>query len=277
MRRAATSLVVLAVAGCAASLSSFQPAHVPARGHVQAEAGFDVSAPVGTIVRTIDAGKTLAQSSQSRTLSDDERHQLIEAGANVALDPPAAVAHLGIAWAPFTRTEVSLRLSSGAWRAGARYQILDQARDGWDLTAGVGVQRFAYEFPVSDVLDVVHLNDFQRWSVDIPIAFGRRGDAYRLWGGPRIVLSRYDTSLELRLPPVAGAAAQDVLASLDGNAAFVGVQGGAAVGWRHLFVGVELTVVQLLSTAHIDVAGTRYDADLGGPIVYPGLALMGEF
>src|SRR5437660_8217188 len=98
-------LGIVGVAGCAASLSSFQPAHVPARGHVQAEAGFDVSVPVGTIERTIDAGKTLSRTSSMRSLTDDERHQLIEAGVNIALDPPAAVAHLALAFAPLDRTE----------------------------------------------------------------------------------------------------------------------------------------------------------------------------
>ena len=53
-------LVFLLASGCATSLSGFQPAHVAPKGHVTAEAGFDVSVPTGTITKAIDAGKTLA-------------------------------------------------------------------------------------------------------------------------------------------------------------------------------------------------------------------------
>jgi hypothetical protein len=236
-----------------------------------------VSIPAGTIERTIDAGKTLSRASSTRALTDDERHRLIEAGVNVALDPPAAVTHIGLAFSPLSRTEISGRLSNGAWRLGVRYQVLEQERHGWDLTAGVGVQRFTYEFPVSDILDVVHLDDFNRWSLDLPIAIGRHGDFYRLWGGPRVVLSHYTTSLQLNLPAVAGAQAENVLASLDGKSGFVGAQVGAALGYRHVFLGAELTIVELISTAHITAGSAHFDADLGGLIVYPGLALMGEF
>src|SRR5947207_15913469 len=102
-------LLLLAVSGCAASLSSFQPAHVPARGHVGAEAGWDISAPLGTISRALDAGKTLAKAASSRSLSDAERRQLIEAGANVALDPPGLVTHLGGSFVPYTGWELEMR------------------------------------------------------------------------------------------------------------------------------------------------------------------------
>src|SRR5687767_4864456 len=117
-------LVFLLASGCATSLSGFQPAHVAPKGHVTAEAGFDVSVPTGTITKAIDAGKTLARAADTRSLSDAERRQLIEAGANVALNPPATVMHLGLTYTPLTNLEVGLRWSSGAWRGGLRYQIL---------------------------------------------------------------------------------------------------------------------------------------------------------
>src|SRR5688572_30218017 len=85
MRALRPAVVLLVVAaGCAPSLSSFQPAHVPARGHVQAEAGMDISIPTGTISRIIDSGETLARSAESRTLTSEERGRLVEAGANLA-------------------------------------------------------------------------------------------------------------------------------------------------------------------------------------------------
>jgi hypothetical protein len=274
MRRLLPLLV--ATIGCAPTLSSFQPAHVAPQGHVSVQAGIDGSAPVGTIIKSIDAARTLASAARSRTLSDPERRQLVEAGANLALDPPAIVGHIGGDYVPFTDWELGLRWSPGSWRVGARHQFLHQERHGVDLTAGVGVSRFTYEFPVSNVVDVLQLDDFERWSVDVPIALGKHGSWYRIWGGPRLLFSKFSTALRLDLPAAGGMGAETVLASVDGRATFVGGQGGVALGYRHLFLGVELTIVQLISTAHLSLPGQRQDADLGGLIVYPGIALMGE-
>jgi hypothetical protein len=238
--------------------------------------GMDVSDKLFNIIKSVDAAKTLANASRSRALSDPERRQLVEAGANLALDPPALVSHIGGDFVPFTDWEAGLRWSPGSWRVGARHQFLHQERHGVDLSAGVGVSRFAYEFPVSDVVDVLKLDDFERWSVDIPVALGVHGDWYRLWVGPRLVLSKFSTALELNLPAAGGSGPQTILASVDGHATFVGGQGGVALGYKHLFVGLELTIVQLISTAHLNLPGQRQDADLGGLIIYPGIALMGE-
>jgi hypothetical protein len=269
--------LLILTSGCAATLSGFQPAHVPAKGHVSAELGWDVSAPTGTISRTLDAGKTLARASQSRSLTDSERRQVIEAGANLAIDPPALVMHLGVAFVPVDRWELGLRWSSGSWRAGFRHQFLTQERDGLDLTAGLGISRFSYEFPIHEVINIIHLDDFTRWSVDVPLLVGKHASWYRLWAGPRLLFARYDTALTLDLPATGSTPAEVVAAAVSGQATFIGGQGGVALGYAHLFVGFELTIVRLISHAHLELTGQRQDADVGGLIVYPGLALMGEF
>jgi hypothetical protein len=275
MRRA---LLLLPLAsGCAATLSGFQPAHVAARGHVTAEVGWDASAPTGTISRTIDAGKALARAANNHSLSDSERRQVIEAGANLAIDPPAAVMHAGLAYVPITGWELALRWSNGAWRAGFRHQFLTQEQHGLDLTAGLGISRFSYEFPIHDFINIIRLDDFTRWSLDVPLLVGKHAEWYRLWAGPRLVFARYDSAMTLSLPAAGGTPSEVVAASVGGNATFVGGQGGVALGYRHIFLGLELTIVRLISHAHLDLAGQSQDADLGGLIIYPGIALMGEF
>jgi hypothetical protein len=42
-------------------------------------------------------------------------------------------------------------------------------------------------------------------------------------------------------------------------------------------VAAELTIAKLLSTAALEAPGISQSLDLGGTIVYPGVALMGEF
>ena len=61
--------------------------------------------------------------------------------------------------------------------------------------------------------------------------------------------SRFDTAL--RLTTMADG---EELATFDGKSTFVGGLGGIAVGYRHLFFGVELTVGQLFGSAALGSA-----------------------
>jgi hypothetical protein len=270
--------LALAASGCATSLSGFQPAHVAPKGHATAEMGMDLSIPTGTISRAIKAGQTLAAAARTRSLTTEERRQLIEAGANATLAPLWVVMHVGGTFVPVSRLELGVRWASGAFRGGARYQLLDHARDGLDLSAGVGVSRFAYDVPSIDAIEqVLKVDDFVRWSVDFPILVGKHSEWYRLWGGPRIMLSRFSSAMRLELPANPVSPAETVLASVDGNAAFVGAQGGVAIGYRYLFLAFELNVVRLFSDARLQAATLDQDVDLSGWVIYPGVALMGEF
>jgi hypothetical protein len=269
-------LVLVLTSGCATSLSSFQPAHVAPKGHVSAEAGADVSIPTGTIVSTIDTSKTLARAARTRMLSEDEKLQVFRGGLNLAISPPFFVQHIGANYVFAHGWEAGLRYAAGGWRLGVRRQVLDQETSGYDLTIGAGLQRFSFGFPIDNVIDIIKLDDFTRWNLDVPVAFGRRSDFLRWWAGPRMVLSTYSTRLTIEAPQTGGAVGQDV-AEAAGRGMYLGAQGGAAVGYRWLFVAMEMTVVRLVGNAHIDVFGRRTEADTGTWIIYPGLAVMGEF
>src|SRR5688500_13080738 len=174
MRNLCLPLVALAVvvslsAGCAPTLSRFQPAHVAPAGHISAELGTDFAVPTGTVVRAYDAAKTLVSASRSRSLTEEEKIQLFAAGTNLALSPPGPVNHIGVTYSPAERWEVGGRYSSQALRLGGRRQLLVQESSGYDLTVGVGVSRWSYGFPIGNVLDIVELEDFTRWSLDVPL------------------------------------------------------------------------------------------------------------
>jgi len=264
-------------AGCAPSLSSFEPAHVPAKGHVQAEAGIDLSVPTGTLARTIDAAKTLARAAETRTLTEDEKIQLLAAGFNIALNPPGVVQHIGASYVPATGWQVGLRYAAGAWRLGGRRQLLLEDRAGFDATLAVGIQRYAFGFPVSDIVDVVSIDGFTRWDGDVSMVFGKKSPFHRIWGGPRLVVSRFDSRVAVRAPGQAGAVASKDVASVSGSGNTVVLQGGVAVGYELLFVGFELSVARLFGSATMDVFGRRVDTETDTWVIYPGVAILGEF
>ena len=261
--------------GCAPALSSFTPAHVAPKKHVQAEAGFDISIP-SSIGDVVDQGATLSKAARGHELTRDEQQQLFRAGAALALNPPSLVTHLGLAYTPLDYFEVNGRLTSGAWRLGARYQVLDETKHSVDGSFSLGGGRYSYEFPVSDQIPLLKLEDFSRWQLDAGFLVGKHGDWYRVWAGPRLLLSFYGTKLSFQQPAIGVEAEKIVLASLDGAATYLGGQLGAALGYKHVFLGFELTVAKFWTSASIKVLDDERNMDLDSFIVYPGLALMLE-
>ena len=269
-------LLLFFAPGCATSLSSFQPAHVLPAGHVSLAAGLDGSIPTGAVTRTIDTAKALANANM---LSEQDKRTIFGAGFNLALSPPSVVEHIGLTYAPAERWEVGLRYASHAWRIGGRRQLLSQLEDGsgWDVTVGLGLQRFSFSLPIDEVIPIVRLEEFGRWNIDIPLVAGRRGDFYRVWGGPRLVFSQYAAELVLRAPGSAGSVANEDVASVEGQGTYIGLQGGAAFGYKVLFLAFELTVVRFQGSARLQAFGSGGDVDTGTWVIYPGVGILGEW
>ncbi|AUX40045.1 hypothetical protein SOCE26_014410 [Sorangium cellulosum] len=279
MRPSALALLAATCAtGCAPVLSTLAPAHVAPKGHVQATLGTDVSLPAGTIHSLVDAGIEAADAAGSRELSESERRTLFEAGAALALNPPSATPHLGVGYTALDRWELNLRYSGSALRLGTRYQLLQSDKHGVDLAVGAGVGRYVLGFPVGSFLDVVELEDFTRWQIDLPIQVGKAGTWYRVWGGPRLMWTTFGTRLVMNLPAFTGYPGEREIASFSGNGLYVGGQAGAAFGYKHVFFGFELTLVELFASGELDVLEEpTASVDLDSFIVYPSLGLMVEF
>jgi hypothetical protein len=262
-------------AGCAPALSSFQPAHVAPKHHVQAEVGMDVSVPTGTIVEAIETGvaaATVAAENQ-RPLSDAEIERIYQAGASLVLNPPSATPHVGVAFTVIDNLEINLRYATSSLRLGGRYQFLKKEVHGVDASAGLGVGYFLFGLPLSG-LPVLNLDDFSRWQIDVPLVFGTHGTWYRVWGGPRFMYTYFGTELRLELPQLP----DPELASISGHGFYMGAQGGVAIGYKYVFLGFELTLVQLLMRGKFEVLNkTVRDLDVDSFIVYPTIGLMGEF
>ncbi len=272
-------LSLLGSAGCAPALSTFQPAHVPDAGHVQAELGTDVSIPTGTIGDVVDAAIDLANAARGRELTNEEEVALFDAGASLGVHAPSPVPHIGIAFAPLDQFEVGLRYSGSAIRLGVRGQFLKEKEHGVDMSVGLGASYFSYSFPVGNVLYVLELEDFKRWQFDLPILFGKKRDWYRLWGGPKALFTTFGTSLVLSLPEVPGVrGGKTELASFDGTGLYLGAQGGAAVGYKHVFFGFEMSMAYMAASWDMAVLDEPVRSKkVNSLIVAPGFALMAEF
>jgi len=270
---AGAALGALSLAGCGASLSSFQPAHVPEPGHVQGEAGFDVSYPVHTIGDVIDAAEAVEDAAEERMLTDEEIRTIAEGGAALGLNPPAVIGHAGFAFSPAQHFELGARLATSGWRAGVRYQLLQQDVHGVDLSAGIGFGTALTRPAIEEALDTLTVERYWRWNLDVPVAVGRHGSWYRWWLGPRLLLSRSAQTLTVELPY----ADMRVQGRIAGSALYAGGFAGAALGYRSVFVGPELTVAGLFGRVDVDLLGRREPVVLDTAVVQPAFAVMGEF
>lgn len=251
-----------------------RPAHVAPKGHFQAELGMDVSVPTGTIAEVVEAGEALVTAADERDLTDAEKKELYDGGIALALNPPSATYRMGLAYTPLENWDIALRYSISAIGLVSRYQILHAKKHGVDFSAGLGVSRYVYEFPVSSVLGIIELEDFTRWQFEIPLQFGVSGNWYRVWGGPRVMFTTFGTSLKLSIPFVK----EVELGSFKGNGVYLGGQIGGALGYKYVFFAVELTMVELLSSGTLNALGNQLlDTKLNSFIIYPAFGLIGEF
>ncbi|MDZ4695068.1 MAG: hypothetical protein SGI86_07940 [Deltaproteobacteria bacterium] len=273
-----TLLLVLGLVGtftgCGAPLSGGHPAHVVGKGNFRVSATVDVQVPTGVIADTVESAKNVVDAVENNeALTDAQKRTLLKAGAGLAITPPAVMTPLQVAYGLTDKLELDLRAAAGGyWRLGGRWQFLVQAVHGLDLSAGLGVARSSYEFPVSGVVRFVKIDDFKRFNIDVPILIGKRSDYHRWWLGSRLVYWNAETTLHLDLP---GAVPER--ASFDASGLIVGGQAGIVGGYKWFFIGVELTMAQNFGTAHLSALSAKNDVDVSSFIVYPALVAVGEF
>ncbi|HET9953301.1 MAG TPA: hypothetical protein VFQ61_02290 [Polyangiaceae bacterium] len=273
---ATCGLVACTLDACAPALSSFTPAHVAAPGHVQAEVGTDVSVPRNTLADLYDITRALDRAAQNRTLTQTEQRQLLRGATSQLLNPLSANSHLGLGVGVYRNLEAQGRLFTGGWRLGARLQFLSQPEHGLDASVGLGVGRYSYSFGIPNIADVLEIEDYGRWMVDVPVLVGKRGDWYRWWGGPKALLGTYRAGASLNLPAENKSYGFD----LRGTSGYVGAQLGGALGYKHLFFAAELSVMYFTTRARFTTNGVAlepYEARIDGLIWYPGVGLLGEF
>jgi hypothetical protein len=222
----------------------------------------------------VDAARALAQAAATQQLTEPQKLQLFQASASFVSSPPSVGPHLSAAYSVRDDTEVNLQYASGGWRLGSRLQLLRRAAGPFDLVAGLGVSHAGQLPSIGGVLPVVRVHGVQRWIVDLPILVGTSRDWFRVWGGPKLAYTHVSAGAELDLVD-----AEKATASLTLRGVYWGAQAGLAVGYRALFIGFELTVLELVASADAvtTVAAPQVGLDVGGWLVTPAVAVMGEF
>ena len=280
----ATLAAALLAGGCAPALSTMHPATVAPHRSVDAGAGFGISVPVAGVSSAVGTAKdNVERTEDGQPLSDADRDDLIRTSLGLVLNPPSFGSQYRAAYGIADGLEVDLRYALSAWRLGARWQMIRPQGPERPLAGslGIGVSRYVFSLGVPDYLEpIVDVDDFTRWDVDVPVLFGASHDMFHVWGGPKVVASFMSAGIDVctRIDTAERECVERTTATLDGNAFYFAGQIGGAVGYKHVWLGAELTTAYVTGEA----SGTLKTPDVdekrryrfGDVILYPVVGLI---
>jgi hypothetical protein len=279
----------LATTGCGTTLSTLQPAEPMRPGHVQAQGAFNVNVPASRIYDAVDTVATLGDryaSDPSYKPTTEEQQRAFAAGAGLGLSSPGVNPDLMLRVGVVKNLDAGIRWSGIAAHLDAKYRFLrtkeappddDPSKQtsgvsnlgngpddpGFQGSISVGVSKALYSGFVFDALEFLHIDDYSRWNVEVPVIFGSRlGDFGHAWFGPKYVYSHY--ALDASLQNVG------IVQESSGSIHHLGGFAGIGFGYKVAFLFLELTVMDMISKP--EILGQR--VDLGGIVVVPSFGLM---
>jgi hypothetical protein len=277
--------LALATSACSTTLSTLQPAEPMRPGHVQVNVAQNVNVPASRIVSAVDVAQEQARRYASDTgyrPTPEDQRRIVAATTGLALSSPGVNPDLMLRVGVIDDLDVGLRWSGINAHADAKYRFLggspraagdasSRFRDeigpdkegGFQGAVSLGISRSLYSGLVFDALNFLDIGGYSRWNVELPVIFGTAlGDFGHVWFGPKYVFSAYSVDASLR-----NVGAID---GTSGTAHHLGGFGGAALGYKVIFVFAELTVMKMFAEPSIFGRPT----DLGGIIVVPSGGLM---
>jgi len=267
----ALSLVALAVglAGCGGGLPLLHPARTLGIGDVRALAGFSSNIAVGNLSSAVrnaaNAGAAAAAAPMPGNTSYAEG-ALVAASVGPGLAPVAG-ARVGIG----SQAEGGLAYTGRSVRADVR-RSFDMSST-WALSVGAGGSAALYGRAQTDALPAVDLGRLHGWGADVPVLVGYEsdGDLYMFWAGVRAGWEHVDID-DVTSEPGSGQLGPTPI-SLAATRFWGGGLIGAAVGFRHVHVAMELDVSYASITG--DYNGAH--AHIAGVTLAPASALWWRF
>ncbi len=285
-------LVLLVVtSGCATNLSAMQTGKTLQPGQIRVGAAVGVYVPAGQAVNALGHGVNqakkgveAAQNKENFTVSEADQEAMLTTALALAVLPPSTSWEINGRYGVAKDFDVGLRYGMNALRVDAKYRVFHGGdRDGegqggrksFDFAVGLGVSRYFFSNPVTEVLEKVKLGNFDRWDVEVPLYVSADFSPYfGIYFSPKYVYSR--TTVELRLLEVVEACScleEKLQLPSEVNMHFVGATGGIRAGLPKLSVYAELTGGNTFVNPQI----MGKPRNLGGVTLYPSIGLAGTF
>ena len=244
------------LAGCGGGLPLLHPARTLGIGDVRALAGFSSNIAVGNLSSAVRNAANEAAASHAPPSPGNASYAegaLVAASIGPGLAPVAG-ARVGIG----AQAEGGLVYSGRSVRADVRRSF--ELSSTWALSVGAAGSAALYGRAQTDALPDVDLGRLHGWGADVPVVVGYEsdGDLYMFWTGLRGGWEHVDID-DVTSEPGSGQLGPTPI-SLAATRFWGGGLIGAAVGFRHVHVAMELDVSYASITgdyngAHAQVAG----------------------
>lgn len=259
----------LGVTGCGGGMPLLHPAQTLRLGDVRALAGFSSNIAVGELASATRNAVNQAAANPGPPAPGNVTYAegaLVAASVGPGLAPIAG-ARVGIG----AQSEAGLVYTGRAVRADIRRSFAFS--DTWALSIGVGGSATLYGRNGESTVPDVDLGRLHGWGADVPVLVGYQSDGnlYMLWLGARGGWEHVDVS-DLTSEPGSGQIGVPPI-SLSATRFWGGGLLGAAVGFRHLHVAMELDVSYASVTGEYDDTHARVE----GVTLAPAAALWWLF
>jgi len=276
-----SAALVLLLSSCATSLATRQTARTLDPGHFSVDAAVGAEVPLGTLAQVAVAGEQQTQkllaavaSQTPYAVTDQDKQDLISAGVALLLNPPSIDWEGGVRAGVFPNLDIGARYSVNAVRGDLKYRFFEKV-DGdqrTDVAAGLAVSKYLFSSPIFDALEFVHLGEFSRWDIEVPVyASHEWGEYVRVYAAAKYLYSR--TELDENL--VATSAQATFLSGIDFQLSdtlhthFIGATAGIQIGYRWVFLVAEVTGGYALGSVRV----LGEDRSLSGVILLPALGV----
>jgi hypothetical protein len=286
--RALGLLLPLLATACAGPAFVANQGRVTPRGsfRVAAGTGYHLNTQIADLVRDgRDAARALwgkrtacADGGGSCWRVEDLRPVADAAFRSALVSPASSRSDLSARYGFARRLDAGVHLGPGTRGVDLGLQTfgpLEPVVPGWSgtLLAGVGTRSLG---AVGEVVERVLRGDAGLTELQLAHVVGRQwGEVVHAYGGARYTLTRWSLRVTPELPVLYEG--EQVQALLDTDTSGVvhhyGALLGAALGWRHLFVGAELNVIATSGRARV----LGRERDLGGVGLLPAAYVYGQY
>lgn len=287
----ALAALALLAAGCTAPAYLGNTGRVTPKGSFRASfgSGYQVNTTAADLVRD---GRDLARQLESKKVTcpdaatdpecwnlADVRPVVTAAYRFAVVAPLSTNTQLGVRWGFAPGLDVGLRYGPGNKGLDLGYQLFgprEAAQAGWagSAFAGYGTRDLG---TLGDVIESVFQGEASLTDYQLAFVAGRQyGEAAHLYLGGRYLLTRWKVQVIPDIPILFdGGEQQRALLGTDpsGNVHQVGAVLGGAVGYKHLWVGAELNLVQSFGSARI----LFEEQTFSGLGVMPAVYLYGQY
>ncbi len=274
--------LLLPGAGCTTTMTHLAPAKALQPGHMQITVDYSLPIHTNLAEGVVDAAELLEDridKEEVSELTDEEFRTLLDAAFNWALfltgGSPEALARIGLAGWETGGLDIGVRFNGTTVKGDAKVEYWRSSNEVWHAALDVG---YAYQFSVvGDLLEYLSLNDWARHDLDIMLPVSAEpGKVFRWYVAPRILVSWINVEAKpgaklLEYLPESLKSYNPSQYFGDEKMIYWGGTTGIMLGYRYVFVNLEMSVMRLQFRPR--VLDERRDYD--GVVIAPAVGLTG--